>query len=60
LQVGAELADPWDDSLTEEKQRNIFGFFLKDFVTLMKSTSSNLRSVSQAIRSFGYFAAVSV
>ncbi|KAF6019588.1 PRKDC [Bugula neritina] len=56
-QVGAELADPWDDSLTEEKQRNIFGFFLKDFVTLMKSTSSNLRSVSQAIRSFGYFAA---
>lgn len=58
--MGAELADPMDETVTEEKRRDIFSYFLKDFMSLMRTTSSSLRSVSQAIRSYGYFAAVSI
>lgn len=60
LQVGAEIADPIDDSLSDEKRKEIFAYFLRDFMSLIWTPSSSLRSVSQAIRSYGYFAAVGI
>lgn len=50
--------DPIDDTLPEEKQKEIFNFFLKDFMRNMRGIGSSIKSVSQAIRSYGYFAAV--
>ena len=52
------MAEPIDESISEEKRKDIFSYFLKDFMSLMRGTSSTLGSVSQAIRSYGYFAGV--
>ena len=57
-QIGSELVDPIDEALPDEKRKEIFYFFLKDFLCHMKNVSANIKSVSQAIRSYGYFAAV--
>ena len=52
------MVDPIDEALPDEKRKEIFYFFLKDFFSHMKNVSANIKSVSQAIRSYGYFAAV--
>ena len=54
------MVDPIDEALPDEKRKEIFYFFLKDFLSHMKNVSANIKSVSQAIRSYGYFAAVRV
>ncbi|XP_067947444.1 DNA-dependent protein kinase catalytic subunit-like [Watersipora subatra] len=56
-QVGLELVDPMDETVSEERRTEIFNYFLKDFMALMRANDSTLGSVSRAIRSYGYFAA---
>jgi len=59
LQIGEELSNPQDPDMSAEKRKAIFVFFFNDFVKTLQDSDSGIKRLSQSIRSFGYFAAVS-